>query len=122
VWYQTYRSASAYGGGSGWDEEVSLVTRRRELIVVLEISMQDIVELARLWSTVYLPYFQFLHCCPNGYFKVLVKGCTSFEVISMNSVRFGCLSMLRPHGRPDKSGPMALNQFRPSVPVWSETL
>ena len=30
--------------------------------------------------------------------------------------------MLRPHGRPDKSGPMALNQFRPSVPVWSETL
>jgi hypothetical protein len=25
-------------------------------------------------------------------------------------------------GRPDKSGPMALNQFRPSVPVWSETL
>jgi hypothetical protein len=33
-----------------------------------------------------------------------------------------CLSMLRPYGRPDKSGPMALNQFRPSVPVWSETL
>ena len=33
-----------------------------------------------------------------------------------------CLSMLRPHGTPDKSGPMALNQFRPSVPVWSETL
>ena len=25
-------------------------------------------------------------------------------------------------GTPDKSGPMALNQFRPSVPVWSETL
>ena len=24
--------------------------------------------------------------------------------------------------RPDKSGPMALNQFRPSVPLWSETL
>src|SRR6266700_2683429 len=33
-----------------------------------------------------------------------------------------CLSMLRPHRTPDKSGPMALNQFRPSVPVWSETL
>ena len=30
--------------------------------------------------------------------------------------------MLRPHREPDKSGPMALNQFRPSVPVWSETL
>ena len=30
--------------------------------------------------------------------------------------------MLRPHGTPDKSGPMALNQFRLSVPVWSETL
>ena len=26
------------------------------------------------------------------------------------------------HRTPDKSGPMALNQFRPSVPVWSETL
>ena len=25
-------------------------------------------------------------------------------------------------GRPDKSGPMALNQFRLSVPVWSKTL
>ena len=35
---------------------------------------------------------------------------------------FTCLSMLRPHREPDKSGPMALNQFRPSVPVWSETL
>ena len=31
------------------------------------------------------------------------------------------LSMLRPHREPDKSGPIALNQFRPSVPVWSET-
>src|SRR6266702_8328401 len=26
------------------------------------------------------------------------------------------------NGTPDKSGPMALNQFRPSVPVWSKTL
>ena len=33
-----------------------------------------------------------------------------------------CLSILRPPGTPDKSGPMALNQFRPSAPVWSETL
>ena len=33
-----------------------------------------------------------------------------------------CLSMFRPHGTPNKSGPIALNQFRPSVPVWSETL
>jgi hypothetical protein len=30
--------------------------------------------------------------------------------------------MPRLYGTPDKSGPMALNQFRPSVPVWSETL
>ena len=25
-------------------------------------------------------------------------------------------------GTPDKSGPIVLNQFRPSVPVWSKTL
>ena len=33
-----------------------------------------------------------------------------------------CLSMLRLQREPDKSGPMAFNQFRPSVPLWSETL
>lgn len=44
----------------------------------------------------------------------------SHEQCQINSKT--CLSMLRPHGTPDKSGPMALNQFRPSVPVWSETL
>jgi hypothetical protein len=40
----------------------------------------------------------------------------------LNEFERDCLSMLRPHREPDKSGPIALNQFRPSVPVWSETL
>ena len=34
-----------------------------------------------------------------------------------------CWKIVSDHnGTPDKSGPMALNQLRPSVPVWSETL
>jgi len=32
------------------------------------------------------------------------------------------LACLDHNRRPDKSGPMALNQFRPSVLLWSKTL